>query len=198
MTGVQSSARLISKLWHGLGHDRCSCTRKALPAGTPECRQRVTDGIRTLNLGNLRPSAAIMPGVAQHRHVSSTGDAPWGTCRVSARRGRLRLKPHGRDRRLKPRAGTSVPVRCHDTSVSGPFRQHVARTLRHVHHSAKPRCVSSIGDSYSSRFSSSPSSRSAVRVSSICALVTLLSGGTSKLTISFSPGVEAKRESTLV
>ncbi len=34
MTGAQSSVQLISKLWHGLGHDRCSCTRKALPGST--------------------------------------------------------------------------------------------------------------------------------------------------------------------
>ncbi len=32
MTGAQSSARLISKPWHGLRNDRCSCTWKALPA----------------------------------------------------------------------------------------------------------------------------------------------------------------------
>jgi hypothetical protein len=38
----------------------------------------------------------------------------------------LRLKPDGRDRRLKPRAGAFVPVLCQARRVSGLFRHDMA------------------------------------------------------------------------
>jgi len=46
---------------------------------------------------------------------------------VSPRQGRLRLKPDGRDRRLKRRARPFVPVLCQATRVSGLCRHDVAQ-----------------------------------------------------------------------
>jgi hypothetical protein len=57
MTDAQGSVRLISTLWHGLGHDRCSYTRQTLPASTVDRMLGETSGAMRLTPRPSRPPA---------------------------------------------------------------------------------------------------------------------------------------------
>jgi hypothetical protein len=86
MTGVHSSARLISTPWHGLRHDRRSCTRKALPAGKIDGMlseasggMRLTPAARAPALRQATESAEQQASVAARRSAwpsCASGSAP--------------------------------------------------------------------------------------------------------------------------
>ena len=56
MTDAHGSVRLISTLWHGLGPDRCSDTRKALPGSTVDRMLGETSGAMRLTPAAKAPA----------------------------------------------------------------------------------------------------------------------------------------------
>jgi hypothetical protein len=85
MTGAQGSARLISKLWHGLRHDRCSCTRKALPATTVDRMLGETIGAMRLTPAAQAPAPNSTSGLRGVAALSGHGCRTLYGCRGPSR-----------------------------------------------------------------------------------------------------------------